>query len=103
MNTLYAFPYPPAAHGTEDPQCNRQEAALNRLVDLKRTERERQKRIQELEKQISKLKEVLESPLETEDQEKLDAELVRLMQIARDPTTDGPTEQRTYETRETPS
>ena len=64
-------------HGAEYSQCTRQEAIINKLVDLRKAEKERQKRIQELEKQISKLKEILESPLETEDQEKLDAELVR--------------------------
>jgi len=64
-------------HGAKDSQCSRQEATINKLVDLRKSEKDRQKRIQELEKQISKLKEILESPIETEDQEKLDAELVR--------------------------
>ncbi|KAF9651246.1 P-loop containing nucleoside triphosphate hydrolase protein [Thelephora ganbajun] len=55
--------------------CARQEGIINKLVDLRKAEKERQRRIQELEKQISKLRETLESPLETEDQEKLEAEL----------------------------
>jgi len=74
---LYAFPYLYYSPWAEDSQCARQEAVINKLVDLKKAEKERQKRVQELEKQISKLKEILESPLETEDLEKLDAELVR--------------------------
>lgn len=73
----YAFPYPSHPPWAEDSQNSHQETLINKLVDLRKAEKERQKRIQELEKQISKYKEILESPLETEDQEKLDAELVR--------------------------
>lgn len=74
---MYVSPALITVYGTEDFQCSRQENFINKLVDLRKAEKERQRRIQELEKQISRLKEVLESPLETEDQEKLDAELVR--------------------------
>lgn len=62
--------------GAEDFQTSRQDRLITSLAHLKKGEKERQKRIQELEKQICKLKEVLETPPETEDQEKLDAELV---------------------------
>ncbi|KAF9780049.1 P-loop containing nucleoside triphosphate hydrolase protein [Thelephora terrestris] len=55
--------------------CARQESIMNKLIGLKRAEKERQRHIQELEKQISRLKEIAESPLETEDQANLDAEL----------------------------
>jgi len=74
---------------TEYSQCGRQEAIFNKLVDLRKAEKERQRRVQELEKQISKLKEVLESPLETEDQEKLDAELVRPIQTVKGSVVDN--------------
>lgn len=75
---LYAFT---SFNGTqaEVSQCARQEVAIGKLVDLKKEEKERQRRIKELEKQISKLREILESPLETEDQQTLDAELASLM------------------------
>lgn len=87
---MYAFPYLTVAYGAEGSQYARQETTVNKLVDLKKVEKERQRRIQELEKQISKLKEVLESPLETEDQEKLDAELVRQKQTTRGSIAEGP-------------
>lgn len=89
------------AHGPDDSQCGRQEGVINKLVDLRKAEKERQRRIQELERQISKLKEVLESPLETEDQEQLDAELVRLVQTWGDRSLRTPTEQRAHKERET--
>jgi hypothetical protein len=53
---------------------------MNKLIGLKRAEKERQRHIQELEKQISRLKEIAESPLETEDLVNLDAELVSTAQ-----------------------
>lgn len=55
--------------------CVRQEEIINKLASLRKAEKERQKKIQEIEKQIDKLKEILETPVETEDQEKLDDEL----------------------------
>lgn len=70
--------------GVEIFQSSRQDRLINSLVHLKKGEKERQRRIQELEKQICKLKEVLETPLETEDQEKLDAELVSQRRITGD-------------------
>lgn len=73
-------------------QCARQESIINKLVGLKRAEKERQKHIQELEKQIGKLKETMESPLETEDQGRLDAELVSSMKTINDRPLRAPLE-----------
>lgn len=73
--TLYAFHTLDKTHETELSQCARQEVVISKLVHLRRAEKERLKDIQESEKQINKLKEIMESPLETEDQENLDAEL----------------------------
>lgn len=75
---LYALP---RVLGTENFQSSRQDRLITSLAHLKKGEKERQRRIQDLEKQICKLKEVLETPLETEDQEKLDAELVSQRRI----------------------
>jgi hypothetical protein len=63
---------------------------MDKLLELRKREKERQKRIQELEKQINKLKEILESPLEAEDQEKLDAELVSPTKITKGLIVESP-------------
>ena len=59
---------------------------------MRGAEKERQKKIQEIEKHIDKLKEILESPVETEDQEKLDAELVSIVLIVCDQLPRTPAE-----------
>lgn len=80
---LYAFPSLLKLHETEVSQCGRQEVAINKIVQLRKKEKENQRRIQELQKQIGKLKDILNSPLETEDQELLDAELVSSTHTAK--------------------
>jgi hypothetical protein len=75
---ISAYPFTPSHRPISIPQESQAEETSNKLSNLKKEEKNRAKKIQDMERAISMLQADLEKPVEVESMAAVDEEIVRL-------------------------